>query len=192
MSIESQEKKCQMLNSKIIFLDRDGILNVDNGYPHIWSESSPNPEAVKPLRIGIELGFNYIIVTNQSGIGRGYFNTHDYKIFMAELYKWYKHLGILFIDDFFCPHHHSSKNEIFSHNCICRKPKSGLIEQAFKKYSIDRQKSFLIGDKKSDIIAAQNANLRHATQIKSHINEVGPFSSEICKTIKLFEHFSTY
>ena len=178
-----------MSNNKIIFLDRDGILNIDTGYPCIWNDVTPNPKAINPLRIGIELGFNYIIVSNQSGIGRGYFEMHDYKMFMADLYAWYKKHGIIFIDDFFCPHHYSSESKLLSYDCFCRKPKSGLIEQAIQKYGINRHKSFLIGDKGSDIVAAENAKLKSATKVSSHITEVETFAFELYQAIKVFDTY---
>ena len=71
-----------MVTQKIIFLDRDGILNLDTNYPFKWNEVQPNSKITIPLKMGLEYGFKYIIITNQSGIGRELFKVKDYKKFI--------------------------------------------------------------------------------------------------------------
>ena len=189
------EKKKNMQNEEkyrgnIIFLDRDGILNIDNHFPSIWKSATPNPAAIGPFKLGLELGFQYIIVTNQSGIGRGYTDVIQYKNFMNDLYSWYKLHGISFIDDFFCPHFIHSKNQIYSLVCNCRKPKAGLIEQAVTKYNLEKNKSFLIGDKNTDINAAKNANLKAARLINTPIINHLAFAKELTGALMYFNQFS--
>ncbi|MGS2717388.1 D-glycero-beta-D-manno-heptose 1,7-bisphosphate 7-phosphatase [Eionea flava] len=137
---------------KVAFLDRDGVINVDHGYVHCVDRFEFLPGVIKALQLLVANGFSLIVVTNQSGIGRGYYSEADYQ----KLTHWYvselaKH-KVNILDVFHCPH---SPEE----NCDCRKPKSGLFDQACEKYAINMEKSLMVGDKLSDIEAAISAGV---------------------------------
>lgn len=132
-----------------VFLDRDGTIIEEVNYLSDFSEIKIYPFSFTALKIIKECGFKTFIITNQSGVARGYFTENFVKevnTFLCEK------LGI---DDFFyCPH-------LPEDNCNCRKPKTGLIQQALKKYpEIDLSNSFFIGDKEVDIETGKNCNTK--------------------------------
>jgi len=137
---------------KALFLDRDGIINVDHGYVSTIDEFEFMDAIIALLKLFSEAGFISIIVTNQSGIGRGYYSKEDFDTLsswlIAELKK--KEIDIRAI--YHCPH---SPDQ----NCNCRKPSIGMIEEALTEYPITLEKSWMIGDKESDIQLAHNAKI---------------------------------
>jgi len=140
------------MSNKVVFLDRDGVINIDYGYVHKKSDFIFNDEIFSTLRYLKSRGFVFIIITNQSGIGRGYFSENDFKDLNIWMIDIFSSNGIDILETFFCPHSPAE-------SCDCRKPNPGLIEKAIKKYSIDRDKSWMIGDSERDIEAAHNANI---------------------------------
>lgn len=134
---------------KAIFLDRDGTINIDFGYVYKISDLKFLPRAVQALQILQSLGFLLIIVTNQSGIARGYYNRADYKKITDYLLDVLKQGGVKIGAVYMCPH--NEKDE-----CECRKPKIRLYQKAIKKFNIDPEKSYVIGDKTEDIKAGRD------------------------------------
>jgi D,D-heptose 1,7-bisphosphate phosphatase len=133
-----------MQKNKAAFLDRDGTINVDNGYTYKIEDLEFLPGAVEGLKELQKKGYLLIIITNQSGIGRGYYTEKDYKNFMKEFYKRLEEKGVKITADYYCPHRPEDK-------CRCRKPMTELVEKAIKDYDIDSSKSIFIGDKKIDM-----------------------------------------
>ena len=139
--------------ARAIFLDRDGTLNRDPGYVSNPDDVLLLPGVVPGLRQLKAAGFLLIVITNQSGIGRGYYTLEDYFRVAARLKELLCNEGIFLDDTFFCAHAPEAA-------CACRKPGIQLIERAFLKWGIAREKSFMIGDKESDMQAGTNAGLR--------------------------------
>lgn len=137
---------------KIAFLDRDGILINDNGFPHKKEHLHINKEVIPLLTKLKDRGYEFIIVTNQSGIARGKFSISDYKKFHALMLSEFKKHNITFLDTFFCPYFEDGSIKKYSKKSLLRKPYPGMILQALSKYNIDIEKSFMIGDRISDII----------------------------------------
>ena len=133
-----------------VFVDRDGTLNHDNGYI-----TSPDqlvlfpgvPESIARLN---HIGVKVIMVTNQSAIARGMMTLKDLENIHARLVMLMKPFGASIDAIFSCPHHPQD-------GCGCRKPKAGLIDQAVRRFSLDVSQCYLVGDKHSDLVAAQNA-----------------------------------
>mgnify|MGYP004636300029 CR=1 FL=1 len=129
--------------NKAIFLDRDGTINVDKNYLYKIEDWEFIDGVIEGLQILQKLGFKLIVITNQSGIARGYYTENDaHKIFnymIDELEKY----GVIIEKVYYCPH--------LEENCECRKPKLGLFYQAQKEYDIDLAKSYAIGDKIRDL-----------------------------------------
>lgn len=137
---------------KVVFLDRDGTINVDTGYisdPHGIELFKGVGEAIKKLK---DANYKTLIVTNQSGIGRGYFKEADLEKVNNKILSLLNEQGATIDRIYFCPH----KPEV---NCNCRKPETGMIEEAKKDFNIDMKKSFVIGDKVADISLGENAGL---------------------------------
>lgn len=140
-----------MLN-KAIFFDRDGTVNIDKNYVYLPIDLEFLPNAVKGLKRFQKRGFLLIIITNQSGIGRGFYSEREYKNLMDEFYKRLGERGIKITADYYCKHDPKD-------SCDCRKPNSLLIKKAIKKHKIDVSKSYFIGDKTTDILAGEKLGL---------------------------------
>ncbi len=137
-----------MVSRPAIFLDRDGTLNEDTGYLYeisAWRWLSGALEAIAMLR---EKGYALVVITNQSGIARGYYTAQD----MHNLHAWVNTCLAqqnLHLDAFYhCPHHPN-----FSGACSCRKPSPFLLQKAAQELQLDLTQSFMIGDKMSDVKA---------------------------------------
>lgn len=140
------------MTQKVVFLDRDGTLNVDYGYVYKLSDLKLLPGTGEALQLFQKNGFKLIVITNQSGIGRGFYTLIDAVRFNnalnTELEKYNVHIEEFFI----CTHAPEDK-------CICRKPSPFMVLEAIKKYHIDVGASYLFGDKLSDIQCGENAEV---------------------------------
>lgn len=143
---------------KILFIDRDGVLNQDKGYTYKTSDLKILDGVVDGLKEFQDMGYSIIIITNQSGIARGFFSLLDFHNFMNYLIKEFQTNGIKILD-YFCPHHIDGKIKKYTMACTCRKPQPGMIIKAIKKYSLDASKSILVGDKESDILSGINSKI---------------------------------
>lgn len=141
--------------NKAIFLDRDGIINVDKSYVYKIEDFEFCEGIFAALKHFQNLGFLLILITNQSGIGRKYYTSEDFSILSLWMSEQLKQEGIFLTDIFYCPH---SPEE----NCTCRKPKPQMLLDAIAKYNIDPKASWIIGDKPTDIEAGKNAGIAHS------------------------------
>ena len=142
---------------KAIFFDRDGVVNVNTDYVYKISDFKFMDGFLDFFSACKKSGFLALVVTNQSGINRGFYSERDFKMlsdFMQEQLR--EKTSFCFDKIYHCPHSPSE-------NCICRKPKIGMIQNALKDFNIDLEQSFLIGDNESDIECAINAGIK--TQI---------------------------
>lgn len=144
----------------VAFLDRDGVLNVDHGYVHQPERLEWVPGAPEAVRLLNQAGIPVIVITNQSGIARGYFREADVQQFHAHMQDELRARGARVDAFYYCPHHPQGTVTAFAFVCDCRKPKPGLLEQAAHDFAIDRKRSFLIGDKDDDVAAAHAFGVR--------------------------------
>lgn len=147
---------------KAAFFDRDGTLIRDVSYLSDLSQIEVLPFAVD-LCLNLQRdGFLLIVVTNQSGIARGFFDTQFVEKTHYELTKKFAQYGVFFEKFYYCPHHPDDR-------CACRKPSPGMIIQAAKEYNIDTSKSLMFGDKACDIGAGKKAGCKsfYITQMVS-------------------------
>jgi len=151
------------MKNKALFVDRDGVINVEKNYVHTIDEFEFIPEIFDILKKYQDEGFLIIVVSNQAGVARNYYTEED----VARVNNWMVHKlkekGITIREVYYCPHHPD-----FTGDCECRKPRPGMILKALEKYNIDPEKSVLIGDKETDILAGKNAGI--GTNL--YINEV--------------------
>ena len=136
------------------FLDRDGVLNVDRGYVHRPEELELLPGAAEAVRLLNDAGYRVVVVTNQSGIARGLYDEAALHSFHAYMREQLAACGARIDAFYYCPHHPQGSVAPFAIACDCRKPKTGMLEQAARDRAVDRKRSFLIGDKDDDIAAA--------------------------------------
>lgn len=142
-------------NTKAVFFDRDGIINKDIGYVYKQEDFEFQDGIFDLLKFCKERGYLLLVVTNQSGIGRGFYTLEDFKKLSSYMQSQVQaRLGFKFDSIYFCPH---SPDE----ECECRKPKSAMIEQAKKDYNVNLDESFIIGDKITDMQAGQEGGIRH-------------------------------
>ena len=160
--------------AKAIFLDRDGVINEDFGYVHRIENFHFMPGVFEALRHFKALGYKLILITNQSGIGRGYYSEEDFQKLTNWMQERLEKEGVRLDAIYYCPHHPQQ-------GCDCRKPEPGMITQAAKEHGIDLTNSWMIGDKPSDIEAANRAGVGHTILLKKE----GPKS--LFDTIKIIE-----
>ena len=143
-----------------VFLDRDGTINEQRGYINHISRFVLLPRTAEAVRLLNEHGFLEIIVTNQSGVARGYFPIELVNEVHEHLKELLRKEGAYVDGIFFCPHYHRGEVGEYTIECNCRKPRPGLIEKARKNLDIDMAGSYLIGDRVSDIELAKRCNLK--------------------------------
>ncbi|SDH91928.1 D-glycero-D-manno-heptose 1,7-bisphosphate phosphatase [Pseudobutyrivibrio sp. 49] len=146
--------------NKVVFLDRDGTINIDKDYLYKIEDFEYLPGAVEGLRALQDLGYLLIVVTNQSGIGRGYYTEEDYKIIDSWLKDDLELKGVHISASYYCPHLSDAVVEKYRCECECRKPKTGLFWQAQKDFNIDMSRSIAIGDKERDLAICNEAPVR--------------------------------
>lgn len=155
-----------------VFFDRDGVVNIDDEYIYKIEDFVYVDGFLELLKSCKQKGYLLFVVTNQSGIGRGYYSLEDFLAlsdFMQDDLK--NKLGFGFDKIYFCAH----KPEA---NCPCRKPKSGMIDQACKDFSINLAQSYIIGDKESDVESGIKAGIKTTilfskkTNVKSKANVI--------------------
>ena len=143
-----------------VFLDRDGVINVDHGYVSTWERFEFLPGVPDALRALQDAGYLLIVVSNQSGIGRGYYCEADVESLNQAIAQ---HLGstvgVTLSEFYHCPHHPTEAKGEFRRQCDCRKPAPGMIRQAVLDHGIDLKTSLLVGDKDSDIEAGRAAGV---------------------------------
>ena len=148
-------------NARAVFLDRDGVINSNaGGYPYKIDDLEILPGVPQALKNLKGAGYLLIVITNQSGIARGYFSVADMEGFHNELQnRLMESVGTKIDQFYFCPHHRKGSVEAYSVECLCRKPKPGNLLKAIEEHSIDPSKSFFVGDRDTDIACAVAANV---------------------------------
>jgi D-glycero-D-manno-heptose 1,7-bisphosphate phosphatase len=165
-----------MKKQKAIFLDRDGVLNYDYGYNFKLSKLKIINDTIDNLEFFKSKKFIFIIITNQSGLARKYYNLKEFNEFNKKILKILKLKKITIKKIYYCPHLPEDK-------CFCRKPLPGMIKKASKEFNINLKKSILIGDQKSDIEAGLNSGivnnflLRKKDKIKKNYIEIKSLNS---------------
>jgi D-glycero-D-manno-heptose 1,7-bisphosphate phosphatase len=134
-----------------VFLDRDGTINVDVGYPNSWDQVTIYPYAFESVRRLKEAGFLIVVVTNQSGIGRGFLTEDDLADIHGRMAEEFAGRGIPIDAFYFCPHHQTSAIPAYAIDCSCRKPEPGMGLRAAADLDIDLGRSYMVGDKAEDI-----------------------------------------
>jgi D-glycero-D-manno-heptose 1,7-bisphosphate phosphatase len=171
---------------KVIFLDRDGVFNQEVGYLHEIENFKFIDGIFEACKYFQSSGFKVVIVTNQSGIARGYYQETDFHILTQWMLAQFYNQDIDILDVFFCPHGPNS-------TCKCRKPEPGMLLEARDKYCINMTESWMIGDKETDIDAANAAGVTNTILVKSErtINWTASKAKFILESIKDSTQFIT-
>ena len=147
---------------KALFLDRDGVINVDKGYTAKIKDFEFYEEIFPLCKHFIDLGYLVIVITNQTGIGLGKYTLNDFYEVNNYMLEGFLEHDAPITDVFFCPHNPHC-------NCSCRKPKPRMFFMAKEKYNIDLENSIMIGDKITDAQAAHNAGIENIYLINNDV-----------------------
>lgn len=140
--------------NKALFLDRDGVININHGHVHTIKQFDFIDGIFDLCKLAKDNGFMIIIVTNQAGIGKGYYTEEQFHILNQWMLDEFKLHSIVIDKVYYCPHKPED-------NCECRKPNPGMIFKAISEYDIDVNQSILIGDKQTDMDAAVSAGIKN-------------------------------
>lgn len=168
------------MSKKVVFLDRDGVINKEVGYLHKIKDFQFIDGVFKACMYLQTLDYQLIIVTNQSGIGRGYYSEDEFHTVNNWMLEQFSARDVDVLDVFFCPHEPED-------GCSCRKPKPGMLLTAKEKHDIDMSKSWMIGDKEADVSAANAAGINNTILVKSghDIDEENSNAKYVLDSIKL-------
>jgi D-glycero-D-manno-heptose 1,7-bisphosphate phosphatase len=148
------------MSIKTIFLDRDGVINKEKNYLYKIEDFEFINGVFEACNYFIKLNYQIIIITNQSGISRGYYNNDDFKVLTNWMISEFQKNHVDILDIFHCPH-------LPNLNCNCRKPRPGMLLEAKLKHDIDMENSWMIGDKEDDILAANSSGITNTILVKS-------------------------
>lgn len=152
---------------KAVFLDRDGVINIDHGYlfqPEQFDFIDGVFAACQHLQ---QLGYLLIVVTNQSGIARGYYSEHQFALLTSWMKQQFAAHGVKIDGVYYCPHHLEKGQNPYNIACDCRKPQPGMLLQAIREYGIDPSQSLMLGDKAADMQAAAAAGVSRKVLVLS-------------------------
>lgn len=164
---------------KALFIDRDGVINEERDYVCLIEDFEFIDGVFDALRQAQQKGYLLIVVTNQSGIGRGYYKEADFSRLTAWMIAAFENEGVHLDGVYHCPHAPDA-------GCRCRKPEPGMIETAAAERGIDLRRSWLVGDKESDIQAAIHAGIPHHILVRSGhaINAEKTAATHVCDTLR--------
>lgn len=155
------------MGNKAVFLDRDGVVNVDHAYVYKIEEFEFIDGVFEACKQFQACGYQIVIVTNQSGIGRGYYTEQDFHVLTKWMVEQFKQHDIEISKVYFCPHHPTKGIADYQQDCDCRKPKPGMLLQGIKELSLDAGECIMFGDKGSDMLAATAAGFKKKILVKS-------------------------
>ncbi|MGO2129943.1 MAG: D-glycero-beta-D-manno-heptose 1,7-bisphosphate 7-phosphatase [Pseudoalteromonas prydzensis] len=153
--------------NKALFLDRDGVVNIDHGYVYEPEQFEFVPGVFTACKAFVDAGYKLIIVTNQSGIGRGYYSEADFHALTQWMIAQFAAHQVTVTDVYFCPHHPKKALPEYLKECDCRKPAPGMLLQGIAEYHINPAGSIMVGDKLSDMQAATAANIATRVLVRS-------------------------
>jgi D-glycero-D-manno-heptose 1,7-bisphosphate phosphatase len=168
------------------FLDRDGVINRDHGYVGRWEDFEFLPGAIEGMRMLQDAGYVLIVVTNQSGIARGYYTEADFGTLTRKMLDTLHEQGVHVTAVYHCPHHPQGTVAELAIECDCRKPAPGMLLRAAKEHSLLLPDSVMIGDKLSDLIAAQRAGVGRLLGVRLYEDHlaVDAATVELCKDLQ--------
>ncbi|MBO1255533.1 D-glycero-beta-D-manno-heptose 1,7-bisphosphate 7-phosphatase [Alteromonas sp. 5E99-2] len=160
-----------MNKNKALFLDRDGVINQDIAYLYKPEDFVWIPGIIALMQRFQMAGYKLIIVTNQSGIGRGYYSESDFHILSHWMKTSLAKSNVNIDAIYYCPHHPTEAKGPYLKECECRKPSPGMLTTAINEHSIDPEQSVLIGDSWRDIEAAVAAQVKTSYYFTADVKE---------------------
>jgi len=154
------EGRDSMKKNIAVFMDRDGTINEEVGYLSRVEELKLIPGAAQAIRLLNEEGIKTVVVTNQSGVARGFFSEECVRIINSSLNDMLRREGALIDRFYYCPHHPTAGNEPYKRVCDCRKPEPGMLLQAARELDIDLAASYVVGDMLKDLEAGRRVGAK--------------------------------
>ena len=145
---------------KAVFLDRDGTINIEKNYLYKIEDFEYIPGVIDALRQLCSMGYALIIISNQSGIARGYYTENDYEHLDSWVKEDLRQKGIDITASYYCPHHPEAIIPKYRIKCECRKPGTKLFWDAQKEYDIDMNVSFAVGDRMRDLAICKESGVK--------------------------------
>jgi D-glycero-D-manno-heptose 1,7-bisphosphate phosphatase len=139
------------MQNKALLLDRDGTINVDTGYLYKMEDWRFQPMVVEAIKAAKNAGYMVIVITNQSGVARGYYSEKDIELLHDQVNESLREQGTCIDAFYYCPHHKGAAVEKYAVDCECRKPRLGLYRQAIEAFNLDPKLCAVAGDKLRDI-----------------------------------------
>lgn len=162
-----------MTQRRALFLDRDGVINVDHGYV-CSQEAFEFIDGVFDLCLAAQrAGYLVIVVTNQAGIGRGYFTEAAFRSLTDWMCTKFREQGVEIAHVYYCPYHPEHGVGVFRRDSEMRKPNPGMILKAAQEFVLDLQASLLVGDKETDVAAGRAAGVGRNVLLPAHVQEGG-------------------
>lgn len=152
-------KASRRADAPVLFLDRDGVINVNSGYVHTADRTQWVDGLPMLLQQADAKGYDIVIATNQAGIARGYYSIETFTAYTKWLHACLEEMGAAVLGTFFCPHHPTAGLGPFLTKCDCRKPEPGMLLAATNQFQINPGSAMLIGDKATDVQAGARAGI---------------------------------
>lgn len=172
---------------KAVFFDRDGVINIDTGYVHKIEDFIFIDGVIDAIAYLKSKGYLCILVTNQSGIARGYYTEHDFHKLCSYMQDTLASKQASFDGIYYCPHHPDASIIQYKVNCECRKPKSYMFEKAIIEHNIDVTQSIMIGDHASDLQAASKVNIANLILVGNHLKEQREVLGELIQQVDCYK-----
>ena len=144
---------------KALLLDRDGVINFNHGYVHTPETTDWVPGIFGLVAQAHRQRMPVVVVTNQAGIGRGYYSEQEFLTYTAWMHAQFSARGTPLLATFFCPHHPEAGLGDYRVDCECRKPRPGMLREAIARFDIDPMRSLMVGDRQGDLDAAAAAGV---------------------------------
>lgn len=155
---------------KVLFLDRDGIINVEKNYLYRIEDFEFITDTIDLMKEAVLKGYDIIVVSNQAGIAKGKYTVEDYFVLNCWMVNQLKKMGIDLLDTFYSPYHQDGTVVPYNRDDESRKPRPGMFLEAHKKYDIDFSQSIMVGDRFSDVLAGYNANVGSLYLVEASYN----------------------
>lgn len=144
---------------RVLFLDRDGVINVDHGYVHTIEQTEWVPGIFELCAIARDAGYVLVVVTNQAGIAHGYYSESEFLDYTRWMHEEFAVRNVEILATIYCPHHPEAGSGALRIKCNCRKPAPGMFTVASDLFNLALGESVMVGDKESDLLAASVAGV---------------------------------
>lgn len=154
-------------SNKAVFLDRDGTINFEKNYLYKTKDFQFIPGVIEAIKIFRNLGYLVIVVTNQSGVARGYYTEKDIKTLHNYVSGKLKEEGTWVDGYYYCPHHPEGTVLAYAVECSCRKPQTGMVTSAMRDFNISLSESIIVGDKEIDVKTGKDVGIGCVVLVRS-------------------------